>query len=373
MHVIRAPYDGSTYELHALASARETTVGGDPSRVTRAPSDSCSCGLQAPEAPNMPLTRGPSGGHSNDWKTAAGVGSTREARSFRPDGTIPAGSSGLAQAIIPLMVEGIFAWALVDTGSTDSFIDQRLVRQHGWPVLGTTRQIFMASQGLRLSTKGECRLKRVIKGRMFPDVHLMVLPALCADILLGHDFLKRHGRLEMEFGGTDTLAVCALAKMEIEPLSLFPNLTTDCTPVAVKSRRYSRADAQFIAEEMAQLLKECIIEPSRSPWRAQVLVVRSEAHRRCMVIDYSQTVNRFTQLEAYPLPGMDTLVRQVAQYSVYSTLDLRSAYHQIPISRADRIYTAFESGQRLYQFTRLPFGGDERGRLFSEGYGRPHY
>uniref|UniRef100_UPI00358E67D9 uncharacterized protein n=1 Tax=Myxine glutinosa TaxID=7769 RepID=UPI00358E67D9 len=104
------------------------------------------------------------------------------------------------------------------------------------------------------------------------------------------------------------------------------------------------------------LLKDGIIEHSRSPWRAQVLVVRSEAHRRRMVIDYSQTINRFTQLDAYPLPGMDALVRQVALYSVYSTLDLRSAYHQVPISRADRVSTAFESGQRLYQFTRLPFG-----------------
>uniref|UniRef100_UPI00358F56FA uncharacterized protein n=1 Tax=Myxine glutinosa TaxID=7769 RepID=UPI00358F56FA len=303
---------------------------------------------------------------SDARKTAAGIGPTREARPTHSGGSVPlpAGSSGLAQVVIPLMVEGHCVRALVDTGSTDSFIDQRLVHRHGWQVLGTTRRIFIASQGLWLNTKGECRLKLVIKGRVFPDVHLMVLPALCADILLGHDFLKRHGRLEMEFGGpdtlavggTDTLAVCALAKMEIQPLSLFPNLTSDCTPVAVKSRRYSRADMQFIAGETAQLLKDGIIEPSRSPWRAQVLVVRSEAHRRCMVIDYSQTINRFTQLDAYPLPGMDALVRQVAQYSVYSTLDLRSVYHQIPISRADRIYTAFESGQRLYQFTRLPFG-----------------
>uniref|UniRef100_UPI00358E16DD uncharacterized protein isoform X1 n=1 Tax=Myxine glutinosa TaxID=7769 RepID=UPI00358E16DD len=311
----------------------------------------------------FPMVNADSG---HDRKTAAGVGSTREAGPTHSGGSVPllAASSGLAQALIPLMVEGHCVRALVDTGSTDSFIDQRLVLRHGWRIWRSTRRIFMASQGLRLSTKGECRLKLVLKGWVFPDVHLMVLPALGADILLGHDFLKLHGRLVMEFGGPDTLvvgaddalAVCALAQMDVQPLSLFPNLTSDCTPVAVKSRRYSPADMQFIADETAQLLKDGIIEPSRSPWRAQVLVVRSEAHRKRMVIDYSQTINRFTQLDAYPLPGMDALVQQVSQYSVYSTLDLRSAYHQIPISRADRIYTTFESGQRLYQFTRLPFG-----------------
>ena len=39
-----------------------------------------------------------------------------------------------------------------------------------------------------------------------------------------------------------------------------------------------------------------------------------------------------------------------------STLDLQSAYHQIPISLEDRKYTAFEACGKLYQFTRLPFG-----------------
>uniref|UniRef100_UPI00358E8661 uncharacterized protein n=1 Tax=Myxine glutinosa TaxID=7769 RepID=UPI00358E8661 len=267
-HVARAPSGGSTTDLRSTL----TTQKLGSSRVAQAPSGGGTTGLQAT---------------STARKTLAGVGSTREARATPLDDSTSAGPPGLSRAVIPLMIEGIFANALIDTGSTDSCVDFRLVQKHGCPILGTKRRIFMASQGLWLSTKGECRLKLVIKGRMFPDVHLMVLPALCAEVLLGHYFLQRHGCLEMEFGGADTLAVCALAGMEIEPLSLFPNMTTDCTPVAVKSRRYSRADTQFIAEETAQLLKEGIIEPSRSPWRAQFLVVRTESHRKRMVIDYS--------------------------------------------------------------------------------------
>ena len=52
-----------------------------------------------------------------------------------------------------------------------------------------------------------------------------------------------------------------------------------------------------------------------------------------MVIDYSQTINRFTQLDAYPLPNINDMVQKIAQYSVFSTIDLRSAYHQIPLKR----------------------------------------
>ncbi|XP_059810217.1 uncharacterized protein LOC132383332, partial [Hypanus sabinus] len=125
--------------------------------------------------------------------------------------------------------------------------------------------------------------------------------------------------------------------------------------VATKSRRYSGGDRAFIQSEVQRLLREGIIEPSSSPWRAQVVVVRTGQKNR-MVVDYSQTINRFTQLDAYPLPRITDMVNQIAQYKVYSTIDLKSAYHQLPICPEDRPYTAFEAGGRLYHFLRVPFG-----------------
>lgn len=75
-----------------------------------------------------------------------------------------------------------------------------------------------------------------------------------------------------------------------------------------------------------------------------------------MVIDYSQTINRFTLLDAFPLPRISDLVNDIAQYRVYSTIDLQSAYHQVPLREEERPYTAFEASNGLYQFTRVPFG-----------------
>ena len=75
-----------------------------------------------------------------------------------------------------------------------------------------------------------------------------------------------------------------------------------------------------------------------------------------MAIDYSQTINKFTLLDAFPLPRIDELVKEMAQYRVFSTIDLRSAYHQVPLKEDDKSYTAFEAKGGLYQFTRLPFG-----------------
>ena len=79
-------------------------------------------------------------------------------------------------------------------------------------------------------------------------------------------------------------------------------------------------------------------------------------HKKRLCVDYSQTVNLYTQLDAYPLPRIDDMVNNLSKYTVFSTFDLKSAYHQIPIIETAKKYTAFEANGRLYQFCRIPFG-----------------
>ncbi|XP_069755121.1 BTB/POZ domain-containing protein KCTD16-like [Narcine bancroftii] len=50
-----------------------------------------------------------------------------------------------------------------------------------------------------------------------------------------------------------------------------------------------------------------------------------------MVVDYSQTINQYTQLDAYPLPRIADMINEIAHYWVFSTIDLKSVYHQISI------------------------------------------
>ena len=73
-------------------------------------------------------------------------------------------------------------------------------------------------------------------------------------------------------------------------------------------------------------------------------------------VDYSQTINLFTELDAYSLLRIDALVNTLAKYHVFSTFDLRSAYHQIPIASKDKVFTGFEADGKMWEFTRIPFG-----------------
>ena len=49
------------------------------------------------------------------------------------------------------------------------------------------------------------------------------------------------------------------------------------------------------------------------------------------------------------------MVNTLVNYKVFSTFDLKTAYHQVPIKESDLKYTWFEATGRLYHFHRIPF------------------
>ena len=106
------------------------------------------------------------------------------------------------------------------------------------------------------------------------------MPGLCSDVILGLDFQRNYQSVTFHHGGVyPPLDVCGLTTLKVELPRLFANLTTDCHPIAAKSRLYSAADRKFIADEKKQMLAEGIIEPSISPWRAQVVVTKNSSHK----------------------------------------------------------------------------------------------
>eukprot|EP00794_Sanderia_malayensis_P020739 gene20739-22770_t len=247
--------------------------------------------------------------------------------------------------------------ALFDSGSTESFIHPNLVKRAGMTVKPSSSAVSMASTALSANVTGTCRANLEYQNQKYSNLCFSVLPGLCADLILGLDFQSQHESITFQYGGSQPpLSVCGFSTLNMDPAEPFANLTQNCHPIASKSRRYSRDDLKFIDGEVERLLKEGIIEPSNSPWRAQVVVTKDDNHKKRLAIDYSQTINRFTQLDAFPLPRINDLVNDIAQYRVFSTIDLRSAYHQVPLKEEYKQYTAFEACNKLYQFTRLPFG-----------------
>ncbi|CAB4023461.1 Hypothetical predicted protein [Paramuricea clavata] len=125
----------------------------------------------------------------------------------------------------------------------------------------------MATLASSVKICGTCSVDLVYEEQIYKDLSLSVLPGLCADLILGLDFQSQHESVIFQNGGSKPpLSVSSFSKLNVEPPEPFANLTSDCHPIATKSRRYSQEDTEFIDKEVTRLLEEGIIEPSQSPW-----------------------------------------------------------------------------------------------------------
>ena len=216
------------------------------------------------------------------------------------------GTFSLSSSMVNAQIGNDSYAALCDTGSSHSYIHPEVVKNMNVKLFKTKGgSVTMASSDFVSSVSFYCFINMEINGKMYYNNKFYVMENICVRVILGLDFLKRHSRVVLEFGGKDDsfhIKSCCLSTLKMQPPSLFANLTEDCKPIATKSRRYSATDKAFISKTVAELMQNKKVEPSNSPWRAQVLCVGGDGtHRRRMAVDYSMTINKFTLPDAYPL------------------------------------------------------------------------
>ena len=202
-----------------------------------------------------------------------------------------------------ISVDGQLTEGLLDSGATDNFIDEKFVDMNKITVFPANFSVGLASNSCSSEAQGVCYVNLIVQGQKYENTRVSILKDLVKPIILGESFMKQHTSVIFKFGGPKpSLVVSALSPMDAELPPMFTDLDNKVRPLAVKSRRYSAEDKQFIKQEIQSLLANDVIEPSKSPWRAQVLVDRKEGKKPRLCIDYSRTINRYTVPDSYPLP-----------------------------------------------------------------------
>lgn len=269
--------------------------------------------------------------------------------------SVLAGTSGDK---IPLKVHakinGIDIQTLIDTGSDMTIISSKFLISNNLSY--TTYQ-----QQLRLADKSVCQIIGKFYGSLTLENHtynstIFVMKDMVTPLIIGMDILKMHDKVIISMGGNQPpLSLClGLQSMKCQPFELLPGIdTSKLKPIATPNRSAGR-DENFVKCEIERLLKEGIICESQSPWRAQCFVAKQNKPR--LVIDYSQTINIHSPIDSYPIPDVQDLLHKVGKNKIFSKVDLKSAYHQIPLRKCDQSLTAFQACGRLFEFTKLPFG-----------------
>lgn len=139
------------------------------------------------------------------------------------------------------------------------------------------------------------------------------------------------------------------------------NLNNDNNgPIFTKSYRYPEVHKAEVNNQIDKMLKQKIIQPSTSPWSSPLWVVpkkldASGKRKWRIVIDYRK-LNDITIGDAYPLPNIEDILDQLGHSKYFTTLDLASGFHQIPMKKCDQMKTAFTTPLGHYEYTRMPFG-----------------
>ena len=103
------------------------------------------------------------------------------------------------------------------------------------------------------------------------------------------------------------------------------------------------------------MLANGVIRPSKSPWAAPVMLADKKNGKIRFCVDYRR-LNEKTVKWEYPIPRMDDILSTIAGASLYSVMDLTSAFWSIPIREQDKKYTAFTCKQGLFEWSSMPFG-----------------
>eukprot|EP00267_Zea_mays_P054154 XP_020407373.1 uncharacterized protein LOC103652751 [Zea mays] len=148
-----------------------------------------------------------------------------------------------------------------------------------------------------------------------------------------------------------------------EPKSLPPSrfcdhhipLIAGARPVNIRPYRFSPTMKDEIETQVADMLRQGLIQHSSSSFSSPVLLVRKKDNTWRFCVDYRH-LNALTVKSKYPVPIIDELLDELFGASYFSILDLRAGFHQVLLKAGEEHKTAFQTHMGHYKFRVMAFG-----------------
>lgn len=293
--------------------------------------------------------------------------------------------------------------ALIDSGANLTCLGSlalNLLKRHKILLDKSKRRIVTTADGKAQKITGVCQLPLCINN-ICKIINVSVVPSLRCGLILGSDFCKTFSlMLNFQNNSWDIYSESNKLKVNVitelseqsdrnkelksnlsneniiemeKAVNLFKTLspdgklgrtnliqahidTGDTKPFKKRQYRLSPYMLQHLNNELDKMIELDVIEPSFSPWNSPVLLVKKSNGEWRFCFD-GRALNEVTKKDSYPLPFVDDILKMLANAKFISSIDLKSAFWQIPLDEESQEKTAFSiPGRGLFHFKVLPFG-----------------
>lgn len=127
------------------------------------------------------------------------------------------------------------------------------------------------------------------------------------------------------------------------------------TTVTYRPYRLSYPEILKVREIIRELLEKKIIRESESEYASPILLVKKKDGSDRMCVDYRK-LNEITIKDRFPLPLIDDHIDRLGKHKFFTSLDMATGFHQIPMDDDSIRFTAFVTPEGHYEYLKMPYG-----------------
>ena len=286
--------------------------------------------------------------------------------------------------------KGIVVKALLDSGSTSSFIKTSLLQKNGVDVsklefkekeivlaIGPPMKIQCASLSMMISM--------VISGRTVKYNNIFFITNdLSEDVILGLNVMN-----DLDISASSLFATDDEIQEEYDEIGQQPEIMVETTfeyvyekyksvfspldgkgadlpplkltlkqGATLKStppRRLSPAQREATMKEVNKFEEAGIIQPCVTSFVSPTILVRKPDNSWRLCVDY-RNLNGALEDFQYPLPNNKDLIQRMGGFNLYSKLDLKTGFHQVPLDPSTRYLSSFVTPDGTWEYLFVSMG-----------------